>query len=237
MLIWLLSLSIQQFSNENCVELDRFSKTGECFLCSNSYILPKVHTCEVPKVEISNCLHYLNKETCKDCSHGFGLSENKKKCEGCKVESCARCDKGICTLCLHGKVYDEKSKKCVDDPEWSVKNCEILSGEICLECKPKFALLISTNQCYAEKPRTKGCHTLHCQDECRVCRPGFYMYRDGESFVCFVQTKILLTKFLGMMATLVLVAIILFICFKHQSKRRPKTSEDYYQQNSFISFG
>lgn len=119
---------------QNCHDYD--ATTDRCHICDPGfYPLPTGSCSQAGITLITNCLYYLNANTCYQCAANFMLSADGKTCSPAPIVNCVVfSSKYQCVYCVRNYYYDATVNKCILSTI-KLENCELQSSDgVCIQC-------------------------------------------------------------------------------------------------------
>lgn len=173
---------------------------NKCISCINSYFLDSNNKC----VNTNNCKVSQN-GICVNCTFGYYLSLNDKKCV--RTENCLNADNNMeCKECKEEYYYDKLNQKCIirDETNSNLINCKIVTKKNeCYKCDKDYYLNTTDLFCYKNteinskfykcaKTDNKGLNCDECIDNYflasknKKCSPiyGCTLYDHNQCFSC-----------------------------------------------------
>ena len=154
-----------------------------CLKCLGSFTNQN-GLCNLPDVDIENCLFYASNGVCRECQFGYSPSADGRTCVKITQAGCLALDSNNrCKMCNNTFQLDPVSNACTTNVTCKIPGCASCGfkygSETCFLCGSGWTIYTTFNYiatCIPQYPSLYNCKKAFYDDPtlCLECHPGYY---------------------------------------------------------------
>ena len=179
--ITILSIqACQDGSDQRCLRC----YANVCLKCQGSFTNQN-GICNIPNVDIPNCLFYSANQVCSQCQYGYSPSANGDTCIKISQAGCLALDSNNrCKMCNNTFQLDPVTNACSSTVKCKIPGCAACGfkygEESCFYCGKGWTIFTTFNYistCIPSYPALYNCKKAYYNDptKCLECHVGFYV--------------------------------------------------------------